>query len=110
MFRNSLRCVLMLATLSVAYSGVAQAQTIAPPDVHREAVDVSQYPWSSIGKLYNETGGGCTAVIIAPRQGSHRRALRLQFPLAAIHPGAVSAFSRRLSQRAIHRARARRLI
>jgi protease YdgD len=64
MFRNSLRCVLMLATLNVALSGVARAQTIAPADVHREAVDVSQYPWSSIGKLYNETGGGCTAVII----------------------------------------------
>jgi hypothetical protein len=51
MFRNSLRCVLMLATLSTATFGVANAQTIAPLDVHREAVDVSQYPWSAIGKL-----------------------------------------------------------
>lgn len=64
MFRNSLRCVLMLATLSTATFGAASAQTIAALDVHREAVDVSQYPWSAIGKLYNETGGGCTAVII----------------------------------------------
>ncbi len=52
--------------------GVAQAQTIAPSaalhepvDVHREPVDVSQYPWSAIGKLYNETGAACTAAIIA---------------------------------------------
>ena len=35
-----------------------------PLDIHREAVNAAQYPWSAIGKLYNETGGSCTAVII----------------------------------------------
>ena len=34
-------------------------------DLHREAVDELRYPWSSIGKLYNETGGSCSGVVIA---------------------------------------------
>ena len=33
--------------------------------VHREAVDVASYPWSAIGKLFNEAGGACTGAIIA---------------------------------------------
>ena len=30
--------------------------------------DISQYPWSSIGKLYNRAGESCTGVIISPLQ------------------------------------------
>jgi protease YdgD len=64
MLRQILRCGLALATLIIMPFDESSAQTIAPIDVHREAVDVSQYPWSAIGKLYNETGGACTAVIV----------------------------------------------
>ena len=32
---------------------------------HREAVDEQRYPWSSIGKLFNETGGSCSGVLIS---------------------------------------------
>jgi protease YdgD len=34
-------------------------------DLHREAVDEQRYPWSSVGKLYNETGGSCSGVVIS---------------------------------------------
>ena len=34
-------------------------------ELHREAVDEQRYPWSSIGKLYNETGGSCSGVVIS---------------------------------------------
>ena len=56
---------LVLAMASLLTVAVARAQTAPPGDVHREAVDASRYPWSAIGKLYNETGGACTAVIIS---------------------------------------------
>ncbi len=36
--------------------------------LHHVTVDVSRYPWSSIGKLFNSVGGACTAVVIAPDQ------------------------------------------
>ncbi len=65
MFVNLLRRGLMLATVSLSMLGAARAQSVPQFDVHREAVDVSQYPWSAIGKLFNETGAACTAVIIA---------------------------------------------
>ena len=32
---------------------------------HREAVDERSYPWSAIGKLFNEEGGECSGVLIA---------------------------------------------
>jgi protease YdgD len=32
---------------------------------HRDDVDVSRQPWSAIGKLYNETGGSCSGVVVA---------------------------------------------
>ena len=28
-------------------------------------VDINEYPWSSIGKLYNRAGGACTAAVIS---------------------------------------------
>jgi|SRR5579862_868627 len=65
MLRNLVRCALMAATCGTTTLTVAHAQSMPPLDIHREAVDVAQYPWSAIGKLYNETGGACTAVIIA---------------------------------------------
>ena len=37
----------------------------ARPATHREAVDEHSYPWSSLGKLTNETGGSCSGAVIA---------------------------------------------
>jgi hypothetical protein len=65
MLRNLLRCALMAAMCSMTMLAVAHAQSAPPLDIHSEAVDVTQYPRSAIGKLYNETGGACTAVIVA---------------------------------------------
>lgn len=56
------RC-LMAAAFSIVAAG-ARADTGAL-SLHREAVDVAAYPWSSIGKLFNEAGGACTGVIVA---------------------------------------------
>jgi protease YdgD len=53
--------ILMLAAANSAISGTA----IGPLDMHREAVDELRYPWSSIGKLFNETGSSCSGVVIA---------------------------------------------
>jgi protease YdgD len=53
--------ILMLATANSASSGAITG----PLDQHRETVDELRYPWSSIGKLYNETGGSCSGVVIA---------------------------------------------
>jgi protease YdgD len=53
--------ILMLAAANSAESGML----IAPLDVHRTAVDELRYPWSSVGKLFNETGSSCSGVVIA---------------------------------------------
>ncbi len=57
-----LRC-LMAAAFSIVASGARADAGVPSP--HREAVDVAAYPWSSIGKLFNEAGGACTGVIVA---------------------------------------------
>jgi protease YdgD len=56
------RCV-MAAALNMFVSAVAAADVTG--STHREPVDVSAYPWSAIGKLFNEAGGACTGVIVA---------------------------------------------
>jgi len=53
--------ILMLAAANSARSGTITG----PLDLHREAVDELRYPWSSIGKLFNETGSSCSGVVIA---------------------------------------------
>src|SRR6185369_6045070 len=53
--------ILMLATANGASSGAITG----PIELHREAVDELRYPWSSIGKLFNETGASCSGVVIA---------------------------------------------
>jgi len=62
---NLVRRGLALAFTALLAIGSAHAEDGVRADVHREAVDATQYPWSAIGKLYNETGGACTAVIIS---------------------------------------------
>lgn len=65
MIRKFLRWMLLCAASGGAMLVAAHAQDAPQADLHRETVDASQYPWSAIGKLYNETGASCTAVIIA---------------------------------------------
>ena len=61
---RTLSCgLLLLAVLSGPM--VASAATVGPSALHRAAVDESRYPWSSIGKLYNEAGISCSGVVIA---------------------------------------------
>jgi protease YdgD len=31
---------------------------------HRARVDIEAYPWSSVGKIYNSTGGACTGSLV----------------------------------------------
>ena len=45
----------------VAVLGKANCSELLP-------ADINQYPWSSIGKLYNRAGEACTGVIISPVQ------------------------------------------
>lgn len=54
---------LLLAALTVGWPLAATAATTGS---HGDDVDVTQQPWSAIGKLYNETGGACSGVVIAP--------------------------------------------
>src|SRR5262245_57247124 len=58
------RC-LMAAALSACVSAAAVANEDVTGSIHREPVDVSAYPWSAIGKLYNEAGGSCTGAMIS---------------------------------------------
>ncbi|MGZ3723673.1 MAG: trypsin-like serine peptidase [Bdellovibrionales bacterium] len=51
--------------LSFGSVALAEGDVAPPADVHRADVDVTVYPWSSLGKLYNETGGSCSGALIA---------------------------------------------
>jgi protease YdgD len=69
MFGKLLRGVLLCASftigMSVATPATASAGLFASLGEHRQNVDETSYPWSAIGKLYNETGGSCSGVAIA---------------------------------------------
>ena len=56
---------LLLAALHLAMPCAAQAGPIGPTLIHRESVDETSYPWSAVGKLYNETGASCSGVLIS---------------------------------------------
>ena len=60
-----LRCLLLLGAFGVAMPAAASAGIVQQLGPHRADVDVTRYPWSAIGKLYNETGGACSGVVIA---------------------------------------------
>ena len=69
MFGKLLRGLLLCASLtfgmSVATPALASASIFSSLGEHRQNVDELRYPWSAIGKLYNETGGSCSGVAIA---------------------------------------------
>lgn len=43
----------------------ASGMNIPPVEVHHQAVDELTYPWSAIGKLFNELGTECSGVVIS---------------------------------------------
>jgi protease YdgD len=65
MFAAFNRGLPLVAALVLAFTGAAHGAAIGPSGAHREAVDEHSYPWSSLGKLYNETGGSCSGAVIA---------------------------------------------
>jgi protease YdgD len=58
------RC-LMAAALNIFASAALSADADVTGMLQRAPVDVSVYPWSAIGKLFNEAGGSCTGAIVA---------------------------------------------
>ncbi|HEY4723486.1 MAG TPA: trypsin-like peptidase domain-containing protein [Anaerolineae bacterium] len=54
-----------MAAFDISMLSVANGAPVMPLGLHREDVDASRYPWSAIGKLYNETGGFCSGVVIS---------------------------------------------
>jgi protease YdgD len=65
MFGAISRGVLLLAGLCAVAATEAHGGPMLPMTIHRQDVDVSRYPWSAIGKLYNETGASCSGVLIS---------------------------------------------
>ena len=65
MFGAISRVLLLLAALSAVAVTEAHGGPMLPAAIHREDVDVSRYPWSAIGKLFNETGSSCSGVLIS---------------------------------------------
>jgi protease YdgD len=65
MFGAISRGLLLLAALCAVAVTEAHGGPMLPMTIHREDVDVSRYPWSAIGKLYNETGSSCSGVLIS---------------------------------------------
>jgi protease YdgD len=65
MLRACSRGLLLIAAVSISMLTAANSATLGPVELHREAVDEQRYPWSSVGKLYNETGGFCSGAVIS---------------------------------------------
>lgn len=59
------RVLLPLTALFAVAVTEAHGGPMWPATIHREDVDVSRYPWSAVGKLYNETGASCSGVLIS---------------------------------------------
>lgn len=65
MFGTLAPALLLLAAFNISWPLAAVGGTIHSLGSHRDDVDVSRYPWSSIGKLTNETGASCSGAVIA---------------------------------------------
>jgi len=65
LLRGLLLCASITIGMSIAPPVMASASIFASLGEHRQNVDEQHYPWSAIGKLYNETGGSCSGVAIA---------------------------------------------
>jgi protease YdgD len=51
-----------------ALAGTIISATAAENINHRTRVDISAYPWSSVGKIYNGTGSACTGSLVGPNK------------------------------------------
>jgi protease YdgD len=65
MFGAISRALVLLAAFCAVVATEAHGGPIVPATIHREDVDQSRYPWSAIGKLFNETGASCSGVLIS---------------------------------------------
>jgi protease YdgD len=65
MLRAYSRGLLLVAAVSLSMLTAANSTPRGLAELHHEAVDEHRYPYSSIGKLYNETGASCSGVVIA---------------------------------------------
>jgi protease YdgD len=65
MFGAISRVLLLLAAIYAVAVTEAHGGPMVPATIHREDVDVSRYPWSAVGKLFNETGSSCSGVLIS---------------------------------------------
>ena len=65
MFGAISRVLLLLAAITAVAVTEAHGGPMWPATIHREDVDVSRYPWSAVGKLFNETGSSCSGVLIS---------------------------------------------
>lgn len=63
MLRACSRGLLLVAAVGI--SMLTAADSAVRAEFHHEAVDEQRYPYSSIGKLYNETGASCSGVVIS---------------------------------------------
>jgi len=66
-----LRTFLRLSQIFAAFFLTIPAQAGAPAvavDLHHEAVDEARYPWSAVGKLFNEAGGECSGAVISDHE------------------------------------------
>lgn len=59
------RGLLLIVAFAVVLPASARGSAIGAFSPHREDVDQTQYPWTAIGKVTNETGGSCSGVMIA---------------------------------------------
>jgi protease YdgD len=65
MFGAISRALLLLTAFCAVAATEAHGGPVVPATIHREDVDSSRYPWSAIGKLFNETGASCSGVLIS---------------------------------------------
>ena len=55
----------LMAALCVVMTTAASGATIGSLGLHHDAVDERSYPWSAIGKLFNESGSQCSGVAMS---------------------------------------------
>ena len=61
---NHVRLHWLLIHCLGALAGTTISVTATENIDHRARVDISAYPWSSVGKIYNSTGGACTGSLV----------------------------------------------